>query len=211
MRDVVLFALGNEGGRACALMGLPSLCREAGPVHKPNAWRNTGQGWEGGASRGISMDAHAVRRQQGGACGGRQIMCTHEAALTLHENRPGSQTGAWKGARLGRRGRREADRWTRMRCVGSSGVRRRVENWRGAHPRGLNGRRSGVRRRRPFWRVLWRRTMQAMGLALCRNMHSYVHTQKCRGRPSAFLYIHVKCIFVSVVRGMECGGGAARA
>ena len=26
-----------------------------------------------------------------------------------------------------------------------------------------------------IWRVLWRRTMQAMGLALCRNMHSYVH------------------------------------
>ena len=72
MRDVVLFALGNEGGRACALMGLPSLCREAGPVLKPGARRNTGQGWEGGASRGISMDAHAVRRQQGGrAEGGR--------------------------------------------------------------------------------------------------------------------------------------------
>ena len=72
VRDVVLFALGNEGGRACALMGLPSLCREAGPVLKPGARRNTGQGWEGGASRGISMDAHAVRRQQGGrAEGGR--------------------------------------------------------------------------------------------------------------------------------------------
>ena len=171
---------GARRGAVCPRQrGRPSMCTHGAALTLPGSrpGSQTQRVAQHGARlgrRGVEghIDGRACGTQAagGGACGGRQIMCTHEAALTLHENRPGSQTGAWKGARLGRRGRREADRWTRMRCVGSSGVRRRVENWRGAHPRGLNGRRSGVRRRRPFWRVVCRQWGSLCVVEICIRM-----------------------------------------
>ena len=84
---------------------------------------------------------------------GRLRMCTHGTVLTLPQRRQGHWNGCVAQEKAGKGGRREADRRTRMWCVGSRDVRKRAEEWRGAHPRGLSGRGSWALQSSLNWRA----------------------------------------------------------
>ena len=133
---------------------------------------------------------------------GRLRMCTHGTVLTLPQRRQGHWNGCVAQEKAGKGGRREADRRTRMWCVGSRDVRKRAEEWRGAHPRGLNGRGSGAPQNPLSWR--------APDIKRAYDRHSYVYVQKRRGAPLRFCtYMSnaYSSICISYMYAYEAGGG----